>query len=57
MQVALPENGKPSFPRGFGAALAKMSETKADTKFPFGSLYALHLISFHPNVNIINNKQ
>jgi len=39
MQVNLP--GDKPFPKGLSAALAEMSRTKADTKFPFGSLYPL----------------
>lgn len=39
MQVNLP--GDKPFPRGLFAALGEMSRTKAETKFPFGSLYPL----------------
>jgi len=41
MQVTLPEKGIPQFPANFGPALALMSQNRAETKFPFGSLYPL----------------
>lgn len=41
MQVTLPGGEGPAFPSKFLPAFAQMSATRADTKFPFGSLYPL----------------
>jgi solute carrier family 25 phosphate transporter 3 len=40
MQVSLPGSDAP-FPSKFGPALAAMNANRADTRFPFGSLYPL----------------
>jgi solute carrier family 25 phosphate transporter 3 len=39
VKIQTSQNG--TFPTGFGAALAQMRATKAETRFPFGSLVPL----------------
>jgi len=41
MQVTLPVNGEPVFPKNFLPAFSLMNSARAETGFPFGSLYPL----------------
>jgi solute carrier family 25 phosphate transporter 3 len=40
-KVKIQTSATGTFPTGFGAALAEMSKTKVETRFPFGSLVPL----------------